>query len=165
MPWTNVTSGEEINRCVILARCGRFTVTELCEQFGISRETGYKHLERYAALVLAGLQPRSHRPHHSPQRTDEAVEALILAERRARRIVVYRRRRPARRRRERTGLLDRAHPPRRPEPPTGPDDQSHPPAAADPTDRAADTAQAASRLTTCQPKHTSLPEKTLKTLF
>jgi len=94
MPWTNVTSGEEINRCVILARCGRFTVTELCEQFGISRETGYKHLERYAALGLAGLQPRSHRPHHSPQRTDEAVEALILAERWARRIVVYRRRRP-----------------------------------------------------------------------
>ncbi len=81
MPWTNVTSGEEINRCVILARCGRFTVTELCEQFGISRETGYKHLERYAALVLAGLQPRSHRPHHSPQRTDEALEAIILAER------------------------------------------------------------------------------------
>ena len=119
MLWTNVTSGEEINRCVILARCGRFTVTELCEQFGISRETGCNHLERCAALVLAGLQPRSHRPHHSPQRTDEAVEALILAERRARRIVVYRRLRPARRRRERTGLLDRAHPPRRPEPSTG----------------------------------------------
>ena len=32
MPWTNVTSGEEINRCVILARSKRSTVTELCEQ-------------------------------------------------------------------------------------------------------------------------------------
>ena len=85
-------------------------MTELCEQFGISRETGYKHLERCAALGLAGLQPRSYRPHHSPQRTDEAVEALILAERRARRIV-YRRLRAARRRRERTGLLDGAHAP------------------------------------------------------
>ncbi|MFM9954973.1 MAG: leucine zipper domain-containing protein [Opitutaceae bacterium] len=31
-----------------------------------SRKTGYKHLERCAALGLAGLQPRSHRPHHSP---------------------------------------------------------------------------------------------------
>ena len=82
MPWTNVTYMEEINQFVILARSGRFTVTELCEQFGISRKTGYKHLERYAALGLAGLQPRSHRPHHSPQRTDEAIEALILAERR-----------------------------------------------------------------------------------
>ena len=31
MPWTNVTYMEEINRFVILARSGRFTVTELCE--------------------------------------------------------------------------------------------------------------------------------------
>lgn len=82
MPWKNVTLMEEINRFVILARSDRFTVTELCEQFGISRKTGYKHLERYAADGLKGLQARSHRPHQFPQRTDEAVEALILAERR-----------------------------------------------------------------------------------
>ena len=80
MTWTNLTYMEEINRFVILARSGRFTVTELCEQFGISRKIGYKHLERYAAIGLAGLQPHSHRPHHSPQRTDEGVEALILAD-------------------------------------------------------------------------------------
>jgi transposase len=67
---------EEINRFVMLARSGRFTVTDLCEQFGISRKTGYKHLERYAELGLEGLRPRSHRPHRSPQRTPEAVEAL-----------------------------------------------------------------------------------------
>jgi transposase InsO family protein len=73
---------EEINRFVILAQSDRFTITELCEQFGISRKTGYKHLERYAASGLDGLQVRSHRPHQFPQRTDEAVEALILAERR-----------------------------------------------------------------------------------
>jgi len=48
--------------------------------------------------------------------------------------------------------------------PPRPDDQSHPPAAADLTDRAADTSHASSRLTTCQPTHTSLPEKILKTL-
>ncbi|MEK7732375.1 MAG: integrase core domain-containing protein, partial [Planctomycetota bacterium] len=36
----------------------------------------------YAADGLQGLQTRSHRPHQFPQRTDEAVEALILAERR-----------------------------------------------------------------------------------
>ena len=72
----------EINRFVVLAQSGRFSVTDLCAQFGISRKTGYKHLERYAELGLAGLRPRSHRPHHCPQRTDEAVEAMILAERR-----------------------------------------------------------------------------------
>jgi transposase len=82
MPWQTITPVEEITRFVLLAQTGRFTVTELCEQFGISRPTGYKHLERYAAHGLKGLQTRSHRPHQFPQRTDEAIEGLILAERR-----------------------------------------------------------------------------------
>jgi transposase len=73
---------DEIIRFVMLAQSARFTVRELCEQFGISRKTGYKHLERYAADGLKGLAVRSHRPHQFPQRTDSAVEALILAERR-----------------------------------------------------------------------------------
>lgn len=85
MPWTQTTPMEEIIRFVMLARSGRFSVTDLCEQFGISRKTAYKHLARYAARGLAGLQPRSSRPHHSPERTDEAVAALICAERRRRR--------------------------------------------------------------------------------
>jgi transposase InsO family protein len=73
---------EEIIRFVSLAQTDRFTIRELCEQFGISRKTGYKHLERYAAEGLGGLRPRSHRPHQFPQRTDEEVASLILAERR-----------------------------------------------------------------------------------
>ena len=50
---------EEINRFVMLARSGRFSVTDLCEQFGISRKTGYKHLERYAELGLDGLRSQA----------------------------------------------------------------------------------------------------------
>lgn len=73
---------DETIRFVMLAQSARFSVSELCEQFGISRKTGYKHLERYAADGLQGLAVRSHRPHQFPQRTDAAVEALILAERR-----------------------------------------------------------------------------------
>jgi putative transposase len=83
MPWKNVTTMEDqITRFIMLAQSDRFTITELCEQFGISRKTGYKHLERYALSGLKGLQPRSHRPHQFPQRTDEIVESLIVAERR-----------------------------------------------------------------------------------
>ncbi len=46
MPWKETTPMEEINRFIQLARSGRFYLTDLCEQFGISRKTGYKHLER-----------------------------------------------------------------------------------------------------------------------
>ena len=82
MSWNQTTQMEEIIRFVVLAQSDRYTLTELCEQFGIGRKTGYKHLERYAAAGLPGLAPRSHRPHQFPQRTPEEVEALILAERR-----------------------------------------------------------------------------------
>jgi len=57
----------------MLAQSDRFTITELCEQFGISRKTGHKHLERYATAGLKGLLVRSHRPHAFPQRTAESV--------------------------------------------------------------------------------------------
>lgn len=73
---------EELTRFVMLAQSGRFTLTELCEQFGISRKTAYKHMERYAAGGAKALAPRSSRPHRSPSRTDEEVIALLLAERR-----------------------------------------------------------------------------------
>lgn len=82
MPWKNVTLMEEITRFVMLAKTDRFTITDLCEQFDISRKTGYKHLERYEADGLKGLRERSHRPHCFPQRTDEEIESLILKERR-----------------------------------------------------------------------------------
>jgi len=73
---------EEIQRFVLLAQTDRFTITDLCEQFRISRKTAYKHLERYATGGLKALAPRSHRPHRCPQRTAAAIEELILQERR-----------------------------------------------------------------------------------
>ena len=70
MPWNKVTQMEELNRFVILAQTDQFTLTDLCEQFGISRKTGHKHLARYAKSGMKGLAPRSHRPHQFPQRTE-----------------------------------------------------------------------------------------------
>jgi transposase InsO family protein len=73
---------DQITRFVLLAQTDRFSITDLCEQFGISRKTGYKHLNRYALDGLKGLQPRSHRTHTCPQRTDAHIEKFVLAERR-----------------------------------------------------------------------------------
>lgn len=55
MPWNKVTPMEEINRFVSMAASGRFTVTELCADFHVSRKTGYKWLRRYEAEGLRGL--------------------------------------------------------------------------------------------------------------
>jgi len=82
MPWKEVTPMEEINRFVSLAASGRFTRTELCRDFGVSRKTGHKWLRRYRAEGLAGLRPRSRAPQQCPHRTAAKMEQLILRERR-----------------------------------------------------------------------------------
>jgi transposase InsO family protein len=58
------------------------TMTELCARHGISRETGYKWVARYAAGGVGGLQDRSRRPRHSPTQTPAAVREALLAARR-----------------------------------------------------------------------------------
>ena len=72
----------EKERFVTLAQTGRFTVTELCTDFGISRNTGHKYLKRYRVDGRDGLHDQSRRPKHSPNMTVKSVEALILKERR-----------------------------------------------------------------------------------
>jgi transposase InsO family protein len=51
----------------------------LGEQHGIARPVLSRWWARYRAQQLAGLQPRSRRPHHSPTRCDEAVLDAIDA--------------------------------------------------------------------------------------
>jgi transposase InsO family protein len=81
MPWKEVTHMEERARFVILANDGTYTLTELCEQFGISRKTGYKWLARYAEGGVAALRDRSRSPRSSPHRSDESLERLVVKER------------------------------------------------------------------------------------
>ena len=82
MPWKNVLPMEEKQRFVSLAQSGHFTVSELCEEFGISRKSGHKWLGRYASAGMAGLQERSRAPKKVTNRTEEAVERIIVSEKR-----------------------------------------------------------------------------------
>jgi putative transposase len=50
----------------------------LCEEFGISRKTGYKIYDRYKDAGLVGLTDRSRRPHRHANQLPMAVEKLIV---------------------------------------------------------------------------------------
>lgn len=82
MPWNEVTPMEQKQRFVSLAATGRFTVTELCADFHVSRKTGHKWLRRYRQLGSVGLHARSRRPRGCAHQTAEQIERLILRERR-----------------------------------------------------------------------------------
>jgi transposase InsO family protein len=73
---------EEKHRFVSLATTGKFTLTELCADFKVSRKTGHKWLRRYQAEGTPGLRDRSRRPQRSPEQTVAQIEQLILRERR-----------------------------------------------------------------------------------
>ena len=73
---------EEIIRFVLLAQTDRFTVTELCADFHVSRKTGHKWVVRYRKEGTAGLRERSRRPHGCAHQTALRIERLILRERR-----------------------------------------------------------------------------------
>ena len=69
MPWNHVTAMEEKHRFVSLATTGKFTLTELCTDFKVSRKTGHKWLRRYQAEGAPGLRDRGRRPQRSPEQT------------------------------------------------------------------------------------------------
>ena len=82
MPWPEMSPMEQRLQLVREYRSGLFTMTELAEQYGVSRKTGYKWVERYEAGALAALANRSRRPHTSPGATAPAVVEVLVALRR-----------------------------------------------------------------------------------
>lgn len=57
---------------------GEESMAALCRRFGISRKTGYKWLERFAAEGDAGLLVRSRAPLTHPNATSDEVEDAIV---------------------------------------------------------------------------------------
>lgn len=81
MPWKDVSPMDQKLQFVSLAATGRLTVSQLCEDFDISRKTGHKWLSRYDNHGAVGLKDHSRRPRGCSHRTAEEVRALIIEER------------------------------------------------------------------------------------
>ena len=79
MPWRKRSPMDE--RVQFISDCQRqlWTMTELCDRYGVSRKTGYKWVARYKTDGAAGLARRSPRPHESPQATAPEMVAAIVA--------------------------------------------------------------------------------------
>src|SRR5665213_1972260 len=61
---------------------GAFTVSELCRDYGVSRETFYVWLDRRASGAADWFVDRSHAPGRCPHRTAEAVSMAVIAAKR-----------------------------------------------------------------------------------
>src|ERR1700734_3081146 len=77
MPWKERSVVEERMRFVIRLKDGE-TMASLCREFGISRVTGYKILDRYEECGLEGLSDRARRPHRYANQLPGQIEAAIV---------------------------------------------------------------------------------------
>ena len=78
MPWRETSPMEQRLEFVREYESGLCTMTELAAEYGISRKTGYKWLERYEADGARGMHDRSRRPHASPHATDPDLLAMLI---------------------------------------------------------------------------------------
>ena len=84
MPWTETCVADEKLRFIAAYLGGEEPMTALCASFGISRDTGYRLVERYRAEGVAGLAPRSRAPHRPARAMAQALAEAIIALRGAR---------------------------------------------------------------------------------
>ena len=69
MPWKETNPVLERHHFAQDLTSGAWTMTELCLRYGISRNTGYKWLDRYEQEGLRGLANRSRAPRSCPHET------------------------------------------------------------------------------------------------
>ncbi len=78
MPWSQTSPMHQRTLFIADHLRGIRSVSELCTEYGISRKTAYKWIERFIRRGPAGLEDRSRRPRTAPNATDPSVvEALV----------------------------------------------------------------------------------------
>lgn len=77
MPWKECQVMDERLRFVARRLEGE-PMAALCEEFGISRKTGYKIFDRYRHIGVAGLTDRSRRPRRHANQLPVVVEKSIV---------------------------------------------------------------------------------------
>ena len=80
MPWKETCTMKERVKLVSLYEMGKYTITELANELGVSRKTAHKWLGRYAKEGLEGLNDLSRAPRCHPRATlPEIVSMLVTA--------------------------------------------------------------------------------------
>ena len=78
MPWEQTSAMDQ--RVKFIADClsDRYSKSELCRAYGISRPTAYKWINRYHESKAEGFKELSRAPHHHPNQTCEEVREMIV---------------------------------------------------------------------------------------
>lgn len=76
MPWEKKTVEKSRMEFVSEVMRREDSISEICRKYGITRKTGYKWIERFQSGE--SLDNKSHVPFHTPHKTPQAMEEIIL---------------------------------------------------------------------------------------
>jgi len=79
MPWKEMCTMGIREEFVVRAMAPDANVAALCREYGVSRKTGYKWLERYRDGGLLALEDASRKPHESPLKASGDVVARVVS--------------------------------------------------------------------------------------
>jgi len=79
MPWKESRIVDQRLQFLSSYQKDEMSISELCREFGVSRPTGYRWLNRYKEVGPEGLLDLSSKPHSCSHATPEAQEQAILA--------------------------------------------------------------------------------------
>ena len=80
MPWLETNPVMERQHFAPDFESGRWTMTELCQRYGISRAAAYKWVDRIRQEGTRGFSDHSRAPRSCPRQTPHEVVDLILEE-------------------------------------------------------------------------------------
>ena len=78
MPWKETTTMEQKIEFICEWITGKYTITELCKSFEISRPTAYRLIDRFEKQGYEGLREQSRTPRKHPNETKEIIVQGIL---------------------------------------------------------------------------------------
>jgi transposase InsO family protein len=78
MPWKETTTMEQKVEFICEWRTQKYSITELCKVFNISRPTAYKLISRFEKDGIEGLKEHSKAPKKHPNSTKDEVVKTIL---------------------------------------------------------------------------------------
>ena len=81
MPWKESSTMDQKEFLIKDWLTGSYTITDLAAEYGVTRPTIYKVIQRFEEFGKRGFLELSRAPHTIPHKTPEKIEALIIEER------------------------------------------------------------------------------------
>jgi transposase len=78
MPWKESRIVDQRLQFLSSYQQKEMSLSDLCREFGVSRPTGYRWINRYKEVGPEGILDRSRKPHWCSHATSEATENAIL---------------------------------------------------------------------------------------